>query len=81
MNDVTVVLTLDDIKLYDRAREIGLPSIVISMYGNKIKMLLAEERETEKESCAKVCEQLEDDGGEWDIHQQCANAIRARSNT
>jgi hypothetical protein len=81
MKDVTVTLTLDDIKLYDRAKEIGIPSIVISMYGNKIKMLLAEERETEKEACAKVCEQLEDDGGEWDIQQQCANAIRAKSNT
>ena len=32
----------------------------------------------EREACAKVCEALEDDGGEWDIQQQCANAIRAR---
>ena len=32
----------------------------------------------EREACAKVCEELEDDGGEWDIQQQCANAIRAR---
>jgi len=34
--------------------------------------------EMEREACAKVCEELEDDGGEWDIQQQCANAIRAR---
>ena len=34
--------------------------------------------EAEREACAKVCEELEDDGGEWDIQQQCANAIRAR---
>ena len=32
----------------------------------------------EREACAKVCEELEDDGGEWDIQQQCANAIQAR---
>jgi len=35
----------------------------------------------EREACAKVCEELEDDGGEWDIQQQCANAIQARGNT
>jgi len=35
----------------------------------------------EREACAKVCEELEDDGGEWDIQQQCANAIRARGQT
>ena len=32
----------------------------------------------EREACAKVCEAQEDNGGEWDIQQQCANAIRAR---
>jgi stalled ribosome rescue protein Dom34 len=32
----------------------------------------------EREACVKVCEELEDDGGEWDIQQQCANAIQAR---
>ena len=35
----------------------------------------------EREACAKVCEAQEDDGGEWDIQQQCANAIRARGET
>jgi hypothetical protein len=34
--------------------------------------------EKEREACANVCEAQEDDGGEWDIQQQCANAIRAR---
>jgi 2,3-bisphosphoglycerate-independent phosphoglycerate mutase len=34
--------------------------------------------ELEREECAKVCEAKEDEGGEWDIQQQCANAIRAR---
>jgi len=33
---------------------------------------------SEREACAKVCEAQEDEGGEWDIQQQCANAIRAR---
>ena len=33
----------------------------------------------EREACAKVCEAQEDKGGEWDVQQQCANAIRARS--
>ena len=36
--------------------------------------------EAEREACAVVCEAQEDDGGEWDIQQQCANAIRARNN-
>jgi hypothetical protein len=32
----------------------------------------------EREACATVCDELEDDGGEWDIQEQCADAIRAR---
>ena len=32
----------------------------------------------EREECAKLCEAHEDDLREWDIQQQCANAIRAR---
>ena len=51
-HDVTVTLTPEDIELYDRARAINLPTIVVSMYGDRIKMLLAEERE----ACARVCE-------------------------
>ena len=47
-----VTLTPEDIELYDRARAINLPTIVVSMYGDRIKMLLAEERE----ACARVCE-------------------------
>ena len=70
IKDVTVTLTLDDIKLYDRARAIGLPSIVISMYGDRIKKLLAEERESEREACAQVAEMAEP--------YQAADLIRAR---
>jgi len=41
-------------------------------------MLVNSAIEMEREACAKVCEELEDDGGKWDIQQHCANAIRAR---
>ena len=71
--EITVTLTLDDIKLYDRAREIGLPSIVVSMYGDRIKKLLAEERSTEREACAKLCEDSVEYAGDT-----LAQAIRAR---
>lgn len=71
--EITVTLTLDDIKLYDRAREIGLPSIVVSMYGDRIKKLLAEERSTEREACAKLCDETR--------AARLAEQIRARGNT
>ena len=74
MKDVTVTLTLDDIKLYDRARAIGLPSIVISMYGDRIKKLLAEERESEREAIAKWLDD-EKDAPYW------AELVRARGRT
>jgi hypothetical protein len=70
--DVTVTLTLDDIKLYDRARAINLPTIVVSMYGDRIKMLIAEERE----ACAKVCEDSVEYAGDT-----LAEAIRARGHS
>ena len=68
-HDVTVTLTLEDIELYDRARAINLPTIVVSMYGDRIKMLLAEERE----ACAKVCEDSVEEAGD-----ELARQIRAR---
>ena len=52
-HDVTVTLTPEDIELYDRARAINLPTIVVSMYGDRIKMLLAQERE----ACAKLADE------------------------
>jgi hypothetical protein len=64
-----VTLTPEDIALYDRARAINLPTIVVSMYGDRIKMLLAEERE----ACAKVCEDSVEYAGDT-----LAEAIRAR---
>jgi hypothetical protein len=56
-HDVVVTLTPEDIELYDRARAINLPTIVVSMYGDRIKMLLDEERE----ACAKLCDDLVND--------------------
>jgi hypothetical protein len=42
------------------------------------KLVEAKASAKEREACAKVCETQEDKGGEWDVQQQCANAIRAR---
>ena len=67
--DVIVTLTTEDIELYDRARAINLPTIVVSMYGDRIKMLLAQERE----ACAKVCEDSVEYAGDT-----LAEAIRAK---
>ena len=67
--DVIVTLTTEDIELYDRARAINLPTIVVSMYGDRIKMLLAQERE----ACAKVCEDSVEYAGDT-----LADLIRAR---
>jgi hypothetical protein len=46
MNDheVEVTLTPERIKLYERAMVIGLPAIVVSMYGDRIQKLIDDER-------------------------------------
>jgi len=44
-DEVTVILTPERIKLYERGRMIGLPSIVVSMYGDRIQKLIDDERE------------------------------------
>lgn len=43
-------------------------------------LLVKQAVEEEREACAQVCEEQEDEGGEWDVQQQCATAIRARGN-
>ena len=65
------------------AREAGLTdeSFERDWYVFQIERFAALVAAAEREACAKVCEEQEDDGGEWDIQQQCANAIRARGNT
>ena len=64
-----VTITSEDIALYTRARAINLPAIVVSMYGDRIKILIAEERE----ACAKVCENSVEYAGDT-----LAELIRAR---
>ena len=72
-HDVEVTLTPERIKLYERAMLIGLPAIVVAMYGNKIQKLIDDERE----ACAKVCEGITSTYHENDP-RKCADAIRAR---
>ena len=76
-HDVIVTLTPEDIDLYDRARAINLPTIVVSMYGDKIKMLLDEERE----ACAKLCDELVNDENTIEYANgayRCSALIRSR---
>jgi len=76
-HDVIVTLTPEDIDLYDRARAINLPTIVVSMYGDRIKMLLDEERE----ACAKLCDDLVNDENTIEYANgayRCAVHIRER---
>jgi len=76
-HDVIVTLTPEDIDLYDRARAINLPTIVVSMYGDRIKMLLDEERE----ACAKLCDGLVNDENTIEYANgayRCSALIRSR---
>jgi hypothetical protein len=76
-HDVIVTLTPEDIDLYDRARAINLPTIVVSMYGDRIKMLLDEERE----ACAKLCDGLVNDENTIEYANgayRCSVRIRSR---
>jgi hypothetical protein len=43
-HEVEVILTPERIKLYERAMVIGLPAIVVSMYGDRIQKLIDDER-------------------------------------
>jgi hypothetical protein len=55
MNDheVTVILTKKRIRLYERAIVLGVPEIVISMYGDSIQKLLDDKRE----ACAALVDE------------------------
>lgn len=72
MNDpeVEVILTPERIKLYERAMVIGLPAIVVSMYGDRIQKLIDDERE----ACLN-CYSPDDTAEDW------ADKIRARGQT
>jgi len=66
----------DKDEIIEMARQAGIvfDDKAHPFYERFAKLVAAKERE----ACAKVCEAREDDSGEWDIQQQCANAIRAR---
>ena len=72
--EVTVEVTPQDMEFRARAKDAGLPDIVISMYGTALRRLVDDERE----ACAKVC----DDGKTGRVQMwgdYFARAIRARS--
>ena len=80
--DFTVTLTAEDAKFTDEAVAAGVPLIVVTMFRDALRKLVAAERE----ACAKVCEepidliQITDDCSEYVYkdHLDCADAIRAR---
>jgi hypothetical protein len=74
MNDheVEVILTPERIKLYERAMVIGLPAIVVSMYGDRIQKLIDDEREACAELAFEMLVKVE--GTDFDV----PDAIRAR---
>ena len=72
--DVTVTLTAEDIELYDRARAIHLPAIVVSMYGDRIQKLIDDERN----ACAAIARQWDADHPASNYGGCIANLIEAR---
>lgn len=54
--------------------------LVLEAIDYNIKVLVQKAVEEEREACAQVCEEYENDMG-YGQPQKCANAIRARSNT
>jgi hypothetical protein len=85
MNDheVEVILTPERIKLYERAMVIGLPAIVVAMYGDRIQKLIDDEREACAMECIKLAHKWTRLGawGENNEFHDCAAAIRARGQT
>lgn len=74
--DFTVTLTAEDSKFTDEAVAAGVPLIVVCMFRDALRKLVAAERE----ACAKVCDELVlEHPGRADLTaKQCAAAIRAR---
>ena len=70
-NGMVYVTTIND----DCAKELKAFAALVA------SLVRADAIAEEREACAKVCEAQEDEGGEWDVQQQCANAIRARGET
>ncbi len=70
--DFTVTLTAEDAKFTDEAVAAGVPLIVVSMFRDALRKLVASERE----ACAKVAESYEPKCDT--CPSGVANAIRAR---
>jgi hypothetical protein len=75
-HDVEVTLTPERIKLYERAMVIGLPAIVVAMYGDRIQKLIDDERE----ACAALIESRKTGADNLmdAVRDMEAKAIRAR---
>jgi hypothetical protein len=78
--EVTVTVTPEDIDFRNRAKAVGLPDILISMYGTALRKLIADERE----ACANLAEETVCDThlptGVKIYGWRVSKAIRARSN-
>ena len=79
--DFTVTLTAEDAKFTDEAVAAGVPLIVVTMFRDALRKLVAAERE----ACAKVAEQIEreifnavGDPRVSEFKPKIAAAIRAR---
>jgi len=75
--DFTVTLTPEDAKFTDEVVAAGVPLIVVCMFRDALRKLVAAERE----ACAKVADDgrfLHDDSPEAKFGKACAAAIRAR---
>jgi methylmalonyl-CoA mutase cobalamin-binding subunit len=73
--DFTVTLTPEDAKFTDEAVAAGVPLIVVCMFRDALRKLVAAERE----ACAKTAmELLFVYIGSYPINEQFADAIRAR---
>jgi hypothetical protein len=78
--DFTVTLTAEDAKFTDEAVAAGVPLIVVCMFRDALRKLVASERE----ACAALCFQIwnkwldEKDTTPFPDAEDCATAIRAR---
>ena len=72
--DFTVTLTAEDAKFTDEAVAAGIPLIVVCMCRDALRKLVAAERE----ACAKVCDDIDEEFAERGRATWCSAAIRAR---
>ena len=73
--DYTVTLTAKDLAFRERAREAGIPAIVVSMYAGALQKLVEDERE----ECAKLCDDQKRFDARWNMAcLRLSKYIRAR---